>query len=480
MDLNSEIFSASARRAIDWIIHYFEHTDEYPVLSRVKPGEIKSQLPELPPTLSESFDTILDDFEKIIIPGITHWNHPRFFAYFSITGSYPGIIGEFLSSALNVNAMNWKSSPSATELEEVVLEWFRYMVQLPTTFMGIINDTASVSSLCAIAAAREATAFNIRELGLSGRPDLPQLILYVSEETHSSIERAAMVLGIGQNNVRKISTDAVFRMNTDELEQRIRVDIDNGCKPIGVVATIGTTSTTSIDPVAEIASICRKYNLWLHVDAAYGGPVSILPEKRDYFVGWELADSIVINPHKWMFTPIDCSVLFSRRPDMLKSAFSLVPEYLRTAEQDVVKNYMDYGVALGRRFRALKLWMIIRSYGTNKIQKTLREHLNYAEKFKAKVEEHDDFELMAPVPFSTVVFRLNPNHGKHSLSNDELNSVNERLMNKINATGEVFLSHTKLRGNFSIRLAIGNIKTIEADIDLAWDIILKQAKEFCS
>jgi len=475
MDLTSEVFRNSAQRAIEWVINYFKNTNEYPVLSRVKPGDIKAQLPTLPPSLPESFDKILDDFEKVIIPGITHWNHPRFFAYFSITGSYPGIIGEFLASALNVNAMNWKSSPAATELEEVVLDWFRYMVGLPDNFMGIINDSASISSLCALAAARESIACHIRELGLSGRPDVPQLTIYVSQETHSSIERAAIVLGIGQHNVRKISTDSVFRMNAHELEETIRLDIVKGFKPVCVVGTIGTTSSTSIDPVAEIASICRKYNIWLHVDAAYGGPVAILPEKKEHFLGWESADSIVLNPHKWMFTPIDCSVLFCRRADVLKNAFSLVPEYLRTSEQDLVKNYMDYGVTLGRRFRALKLWMIIRSYGTNQIQNTLRSHLEYAQHLKGMIDNDDDFELIAPVPFSTVVFRWNPHQGKNTHSTDELNSLNERLMNAINATGEVFLSHTKLRGIFCIRLAIGNIKTTRDDINLAWNIIRQQA-----
>lgn len=473
-DLSSDQFQKHANQSVDWIAKYLENMDQYPVLSQTKPGEIKSQLPQSPPQKPESFDQILSDFDQIIIPGITHWNHPRFFAYFSITGSYPGIIGELLSSALNVNAMLWKTSPSATELEEVVLDWLRQMLGLPEEFDAVINDTASVGSLCAMASAREFANFDIRKKGLTGRNDLPQLRMYTSDQAHSSIEKAAIVLGIGQENILKIPSDEIYRMDVRALESAIQSDIKMGMKPLCVVATIGTTSTTSVDPVKEIAAICQKHKIWFHVDAAYGGSAAVIPEMRNLFNGWDQADSIIVNPHKWLFTPIDCSVLFCRRPGVLKQAFSLTPEYLRTAEADEVKNYMDYGVALGRRFRALKLWMIIRSLGTNKIVTIIREHILFAKKLAELIQQHPEFELVAPVPFSTLVFRFVP---QKIMNESDINEINEKLLDEINKTGKVFLSHTKLRGKYAIRLAIGNIKTTWDDVALAWEIVRKKSHE---
>lgn len=472
-DIPSTTFKRYANRAADWISNYLEGMDQYPVLAQTKPGEIKSNLPAHPPEKPEAYEQIFSDFDRIILPGITHWNHPRFFAYFSITGSYPGIIGELLSSALNVNAMLWKTSPSATELEEVVLNWLRQMLGLPENFDAVINDTASVGSLCAMAAAREFVSLDIRNKGLTGRNDLPRLRMYTSDQAHSSIEKAAIVLGIGQENIVKIPSDEKYRMNAGALEAAIKTDIAQGMKPTCVIATIGTTSTTSIDPVDEIAARCQKYHIWFHVDAAYGGSAAVIPEMRNLFSGWEKADSIIVNPHKWLFTPIDCSVLFCRRPEILKQAFSLTPEYLRTAEADNVKNYMDYGVALGRRFRALKLWMVIRSLGTEKITNILREHIAFAQKLSSLIERHPSFELLAPTPFSTLVFRFVP--GKET-PQFELNTLNEILLNEINKTGKVFLSHTKLHGNYGIRLAIGNIKTTWDDVELAWEIVQEKAR----
>lgn len=447
----------------------------YPVLSRTRPGEIKSCIPKSPPEQPEPFEDVVKDFQKIILPGITHWNHPRFFAYFSITGSYPGVIGEMLSSALNVNAMLWKTSPSATELEEVVLDWLRQMVGLPQQFEGVINDTASAGSLCAMAAAREAIGLQVREKGLAGRSSLPRLRAYCSEEAHSSIEKAAIVLGLGQDGIGKIPTDEAFRMDIHALETAVKSDLDAGIRPVCVIATIGTTSTTSVDPVNEIAQLCKKYGIWLHVDAAYGGAAAILPEMRTHFVGWDNADSIIINPHKWLFTPIDCSVLYCRRPETLKQAFSLTPEYLRTAEAGEAKNLMDYGISLGRRFRALKLWMVIRSLGREGITNAIREHIAYAHRLAERIESHPDFQLLAPVPFSTLVFRLCPKN--KSGSDSEINDLNEKLLEEVNKTGQVFLSHTKLRGKFGIRLAIGNLKTTWEDVSLAWDLLQQKAAE---
>ncbi|NOZ62034.1 MAG: amino acid decarboxylase [Calditrichaeota bacterium] len=471
-EISLEEFLKASDAALDWIANYFKNIGNYPVLAKTKPGETKSQLPTAPPENGEPLAEILEDFDKIIMPGITHWNHPRFFAYFSITGSAPGIIGELLSAALNVNVMLWKTSPSATELEEAVLNWLRQMVGLPQEFDAVINDTASVGSMCAMAAAREYANLRIREKGMAGRTDLLPLTVYTSDQAHSSIEKGAIILGIGQENVRKIRSNERFEMDVQELEQKIKQDIAAGKKPICAVATIGTTSTTSIDPVGKIAEICQRHDIWFHVDAAYGGAAAVLPEYQEKFRGWEFADSIIVNPHKWLFTPIDCSVLFCRKPKILKQAFSLVPEYLRTAEDADVKNYMDYGVALGRRFRALKLWMIIRAYGTQKIQQVIQRHIAWAQELAKAISNHPDFEMTAPTPFSTLAFRFHP----QSFAEDQLNELNEKLLEKINATGEVFLSHTKLRGKFVLRLAIGNLKTTRDDIFLAWQIIQRQAR----
>jgi len=477
-DIPPDLFRKYGHQTADWIADYLENMDNYPVLARTKPGDVKSRLPKSPPEKSEPFENVLSDFRKIILPGITHWNHPRFFAYFSITGSYPGIIGEMLTSALNVNAMLWRASPSATELEEVVLDWLRQMVGLPQQFEGVINDTASVGSLCAMAAAREAINVQVREKGLAGRSELPQLTAYCSEEAHSSIEKAAIVLGLGQSGIRKIRTDEAFQMDVHALEEAVKSDLDASIKPVCVIATIGTTSTTSVDPVKEIAEFCKKHQIWLHVDAAYAGAAAIIPEMRMQFAGWENADSIIINPHKWLFTPIDCSVLYCRRPGVLKQAFSLTPEYLRTSETEA-KNLMDYGISLGRRFRALKLWMVIRTLGCEGIANVIKEHIGYARRLAEMIQSHPDFQLLAPVPFSTLVFRFCPSNlqGNGIQSDSETNALNEKLIEAVNKTGQVFLSHTKVRGKFGIRLAIGNLKTTWKDLSLAWDVIQQKATE---
>lgn len=477
-DASPNLFKESAYHAVDWVTDYLEHVDRYPVLAQTKPGDVKSKLPKSAPEKPESFDLVMSDFEKIVLPGITHWNHSRFFAYFAITGSYAGVIGEMLSSALNVNAMLWRASPAATELEETVLDWLRQMVGLPEEFEGVINDTASVSSLNAIAAAREAAALLIREKGMAGRAEVPQLRIYTSEEAHSSIEKAAIVLGFGQEGVQKIPTDDSFRMDARILESTIRKDIENGVKPICVVATIGTTSTTSVDPVEEISEICKDHGIWMHIDAAYGGSAAILPKMRNLFAGWEKADSIVMNPHKWLFTQLDCSVLYCRRPQDLKQAFSLVPEYLRTSEEGYAKNLMDYGISMGRRFRALKLWMVIRSLGSEGIASAIDDHISYAKKLADMILANGDFQLLAPVPFSTVVFQFRPKalaKSDGTWSETDVNDLNERLLAAVNQTGKAFLSHTKLRGKFGIRMAIGNLKTNWEDVSETWKLIQKEA-----
>jgi aromatic-L-amino-acid decarboxylase len=478
-------FRRYGHQLIEWIADYLEHPERYPVLSQVQPGDVKAQLPSTPPVSPATLDAILEDFNTILMPGITHWNHPAFFAYFSITGSEPGILGELLSAALNVNGMLWRTSPAATELEEVVLDWLRQMVGLADGFKGIITDTASISSMLAIAAARESLDLGIREKGMAGRADLPRLCLYTSEHAHSSIEKGAMTLGIGQEGVHKIYVDSEFRMDVNALAKAIEDDLAAGWRPFFVAATVGTTSTTSIDPVPAIADLCKKHQLWLHVDAAYGGSAAIVPEMRHVLAGVEQADSLVVNPHKWLFTPVDCSAFYVRDPRMLKRAFSLVPEYLRTADESVT-NYMDWGVQLGRRFRALKLWMVIRYYGQEGLANHLRHHMRMARDLAAAIDADPDFARLAPVPFSTVCFRACPHDLAERLSTADVDSrreieayldwLNEETMNAVNTSGTAFLSHTKLNGRYTIRIAIGNLRTTEEHVRATWEQIREQAK----
>jgi aromatic-L-amino-acid decarboxylase len=439
------------------------------VLSRLRPGELRAQLPASPPEEAEPLATILADVERQILPGITHWNHPAFFAYFSITSSVPGILGEMVSAALNVNGMLWRTSPAATELETVVLDWLRQLLGLPEGWFGVIQDTASASSLVALAAAREAVpGLEARRRGLVGQA---RLRLYASEQAHSSIEKAAIVLGVGQEGFRKIPVDEEFRMDPEALARAVAEDRTVGWTPFAVAATVATTSTTSVDPVPAIADVCEREGLWLHVDAAYGGAAAILPECRHVLEGCERADSLIVNPHKWLFVPIDLSALYTRRPEIVRAAFSLVPDYLRSPEDGLAPNLMDYGVSLGRRFRALKLWMVLRAFGRAGIVERLREHLRLARLFRSWVEEDPHFEVMAPTPLSVVCFRaLFP--GRDEV---EHNRLNDELVEAVNATGEVFLSATKLRGRTALRLAVGNLRTEERHVRRAWTLLSEAA-----
>ncbi|MFQ5350032.1 MAG: pyridoxal phosphate-dependent decarboxylase family protein, partial [Thermoanaerobaculia bacterium] len=407
---------------------------------------------------------------ELIEPGVTHWNHPGFLAYFAITGSAPGIAAETLSAALNVNAMLWRTSPAATELEERVCDWLRQMVGLPAGLHGHINDTASISTMLALAAARHRLpGAGIRERGMAGRVDLPPLTVYASDQAHSSFDKAAMTLGFGLEQVRRVPSDERFRMSAAALAASIAEDRAAGRRPVAVVATVGTTSTTSVDPVAEIAAICAREELWLHVDAAYAGSAAICPELRHLFAGWEAADSIVINPHKWLFTPFDCSVLFVRDVEQLVSTFSLVPDYLQSAEQGAT-NLMDLGIQLGRRFRALKLWMVIRAFGVDGLAERIREHCRLARELARWIEAEPGFELAAPVPFSAVCFRAIPPGGA-----EEQDRFNERLLDEVNAAGPVFLSHTRLAGRYVLKAAIGNIRTTGEHVRRAWELVLATA-----
>ncbi|HVF48969.1 MAG TPA: aminotransferase class I/II-fold pyridoxal phosphate-dependent enzyme [Pyrinomonadaceae bacterium] len=481
-DMGAEDFRRFGHEIIDWVSDYLAHMERYPVLAQVEPGDLRAQLPPQPPAEGEPMGEILKDVERLIVPALTHWNHPAFFAYFSVSASAPGIFGELLTAAFNVNGMLWRTSPASTELEDVTLSWLREMMGLPANFEGIIYDTASVSTLHALAAAREALDVRVREDGMSGRADLPLLRVYASEQAHSSVEKSALTLGLGQRALRKIPTDAEFRMDADALERAIEEDKRAGVLPFCVVATVGTTSTTSVDPVPAIAGICERHKLWLHVDTAYAGSAAIVPELQHVLAGCERADSIVTNPHKWLFTPIDLSVLYSRRMDVLRRAFSLVPEYLRTSEGDSgVRNQMDYGVQLGRRFRSLKLWMVLRYFGHEGLAARIREHCRIASVFAAHVAAAPEWELLAPVPFSTVCFRACPQLSGETNDDDDnaarnarLDALNEDLMNRVNVSGEAFLSHTRLNDALALRLAIGNIRTTEAHIRRTWQLLNEQ------
>ncbi|HJQ30654.1 MAG TPA: pyridoxal-dependent decarboxylase [Pyrinomonadaceae bacterium] len=478
-DMSAEEFRRFGHEVVDWVADYFSHPERFPVLAQVEPGQLRSQLPASPPERGEPMSEILEDFEKFIVPAVTHWNHPSFFAYFATTASAPGILGEMLSAAFDAKAMLWRTSPASTELEEVALDWLRQLMGLPEEFGGIIYDTASVATMHAVAAAREALNLGVREEGMSGRADLPLLRLYASEQSHSSVEKALIALGLGQRSLVKVPADSEFRMDAGALKGLIEKDRTDGALPFCVVATVGTTSTTSIDPVPSIADVCERENLWLHVDAAYAGSAAVVPEMRHILDGCERADSLVTNPHKWLFTPFDLSALYSRRLEVLRRAFTLTPEYLRTPEAEAVRNGSDYGVQLGRRFRALKLWMILRYFGHEGLAARIREHCRLAREFAAWVEASTEWELLAPVPFSVVCFRARPSvEGEtEDARAARLDALNERLMNAVNATGEAFLSHTKLNGVFTLRLAVGNIRTTERHVRRAWDLLNEKLTE---
>ena len=465
-DMSSEEFRKWGDHLISWVADYLADLDTRSVVPNVAPGAIRARIPAAAPQAGESMAAIFADIEDVIVPGITHWNSPNFFAYFSSTASAPGILGELLMAAFNTNAMIWKTSPAATELEEAVLDWLRQMLGLPERFTGVIYDTASVSTFHAIAAARSAIPeWDVAENGLTG-PGAPRLCMYTSEQAHASVEKAGIALGLGRQGVRKVAVDGQFRLDVRALEASIDRDKAAGWRPFCISATIGTTSTTSVDPVAQIRKVAERHGLWLHVDAAYAGAAAILPEKRSLFAGIEFADSFVMNPHKWLFTPVDISVLYCRRPDMLKRAFSITPEYLQTAEGGSVTNFMDYGIQLGRRFRSLKFWMVLRYFGVEGLQRRIREHIRLAQQFARWVIEDPRFEVPVSVHFGTVCFRLK-----------DSDVANEELLEKVNRQGPIYLSHTRLNGLVYLRFSVGNIRTTEAHVQAAWKLIQKTAAQ---
>ena len=452
-----------------WVERYFAHPERYRVMPSVRPGEVAAALPEEAPEHGEAFERIFADFDRIVVKGNTHWNHPRFFAYFATSAAPAAIYAEALAAALDVKAMLWRTSPAATELEEVTMRWLGRLLGLPPSWTGIIYDTASIAGFTALAAAREALDPEIRERGMAGR-DLAPMRLYVTAETHSHVEKAAIALGVGRNNVVRVACDDAHRMDPAALRARIAEDRAAGMRPLAVVATVGTTSTTSVDPVPEIAAVAREAGVWLHVDAAYAGTAAILPEFRWLLAGAELADSLVVNPHKWMFVPMDLSVLFLKDEATVRRAFSLVPEYLTVPESDAV-NYMDYGLQLGRRFRALKLWFVLRHFGAEGIRERLRGHIELAQQFAAWVRDEPGWEVLAPHPLSVVCFRYAP----PDLDEAALDALNATLMAAVNATGEIFISHTKIGGVYALRLAIGNLRTQREDVEQAWRVLKREA-----
>ncbi len=461
-------FREHGHAVIDWIAEYLDKPEKWPVLPDLKPGSLVRALPQSPPDRPESMASILADFEKLVVPFTTHWNHPDFMAYFANSATGSGILGETLTAALNINAMLWRTGPAATELEQLTLDWLRQMLGLPGNFFGTINDTASSSTLYALAAARELhPELGIREEGMSGRPDLPRMTIYCSEEAHSSVDKAAMTLGFGLRSLRKIPTDECLRMDAKALAAAIESDRRAGNFPLAVVATVGTTSTTAVDPVPAISDICIREKLWLHVDASYAGTAGILPEMRHVLAGCERADSFVVNPHKWLFTPMDCSALFTSRPDLLRRAFQHIPDYLVVSGGGDSVNLMDYGVSLGRRFRALKLWFVIRSFGVDGLQSLVREHIRIAKRLSAWIDADPELERMADAQFSTVVFR----HRPRGMGGEALDAHNSVLLERLNASRQIYLSHTRVRGSYALRIAIGNIHTTEAHVRRALELV---------
>ena len=456
-------FRRHAHALVDWMADYLRDVGTLPITPAAVPGDIRRQVPDTPPLDGEPFEALFDDFRRIIVPGMTHWNHPGWFAYFPCNNSPPSILGEMLTAAIGAQGMSWATSPAATELEQVVMDWLRQMIGLPAEYVGVIQDTASTATLVALLTARErATEGKAATVGLAatGAP----LTVYASLEAHSSIDKAVMLAGYGLDMLRSIETDDAFALRPEALARALERDRSAGLRPACVVASVGTTSSTAIDPLRPIAELCRRHGAWLHVDAAYAGPAAIVPELRPLFDGMEEADSIVLNPHKWLLTNFDCTAYFVRDPTALLDTFQATPEYLRTAYDADVVNFRDWGIQLGRRFRALKLWFVIRSYGVEGLRALIRRHVALAREFAGWVEADPAFELAAPVPFGLVCFRWRP----PGRSEDEIDALNARLLAAVNAGRERYLTHTRLGGKYVMRLVVGQRETQREHVAAAW------------
>ncbi len=483
-DMSPEALREALYATVDVVVAHLAGVAARPVFPAIEPGTLAGLFPSSAPEEPESLVAILADHQALVEPNATQWQHPGFMAYFPTSASGAGIVGELLMTTLAQNPMLWRTSPIGTELEQVVVGWLRQAVGLPPEFDGFLTDTASTSSLIALGAAREAAGLDAAARGLAGRADIAAPRIYASQEAHSSIEKAAMTLGIGRDNVVRVATDEAFRMVPAALEAAIAADLAAGLRPIAVVATLGTTSSTSVDPIGPIADIVERHGLWLHVDSAYAGFVAMLPERRPDFAGWERADSIVINPHKWLFTPIDASLLLTRRMHRLRDAFSLVPEYLRTLDRvSPVRDVNEYTPQLGRRFRALKLWVLIRWFGLDGLRRRIRHHLEQAATLASWVDADPLFERLAPVPFSTVCLRFAPPGDADetpAARETRLDALNEALIDAVNRTGEIFLSHTRLHGRFAIRVALGQIRTEDHHVARAWELLRGEASRLAS
>jgi len=485
-DTSPEEFRKQLHELADWIADFRQTLGSLRVAPNDKPGAILAALPAGPPEEGESFQKILGDVDRVIVPGMVHWSHPMFLGYFGWTTTAPGILGEIISAPLNVNAMTWRTCPAATEVETVVIDWIRQWVGLPNEFDGVVYDTASVGIMHALAVAREEAAPSVRRHGLAGRADLPRLRIYASDQAHNAAEKAAIALGIGEENVRRVPSNGEFRMETLLLRKMIADDQQSGFKPMAVIATAGTTSAASVDPVAELADLCRKEKMWLHIDAAYGGGFAILPEYKWITKGWSDADSIIINPHKSLFVPLDFSVLYMRDLERLRRVFALAPpDVLRRDTVEATKNYMDYGVQLGRRFRALKAWVVFRSFGREGMAARLRECVRLVNLLAEWIKSDDRFELTAPVSMSVVCFRFvgsvagfvdaGPGSSRPATTDDKIDQLNSEIVEKINASGRAYLTQTKLRGRTVMRIGLGNVLTTEEHLRKAWEMICQTA-----
>jgi aromatic-L-amino-acid decarboxylase len=469
--MDIEEFRKHAHSMVDWMADYLKNVEDYPVLSNSKSGEVKAKLPLQFPEHPEDFTEIFKDFEKKIMPGITHWESPNFFAYFPASKSKPSILGEMLMSALGTQGMIWLTSPAATELEDRMMEWMRDLLGLSKDWTGSIQDTASTGTFNALITAREkASNFQINEKGFFR---MPKYRVYASEQAHSSIDKNVKIAGFGHQNLVKIPVDKHFAMIPEKLEDRIQKDIDSGYEPLLVLGALGTTSTTAVDPLEKIGEIAKKYHLWFHVDAAYSGAALICPEHRWMSKGIEMADSLVFNPHKWMFVNFDCSLYYVKEPELLKQTYSITPEYLKTDADEEVNNYRDWHIQLGRRFRALKLWFVLREFGAEKLRAIIDNHIKWAQWLENEIENSEDFEMLAPVPVNLLCFRYN--NGK--MNEEELNTYNERLLKKVNGTGKIFITHTKLNGQYTLRLVGGHPELTKGHLERAWELIKEGASD---
>lgn len=469
--MDNQSFRYWARQFSDWMAGYFENIEQYDVKPPVQPGDIKKQLPLSPPPQAEAFEQVFADFQDIILPGMTHWQHPQFFAYFPASRSAPSVLAEMLTAAIGAQCMIWYTSPAAEELEERCMEWLREMLALPAEWTGVIQETASAATLVALLMARERSSdFQINKKGWYDRP---RLRVYASEHIHSSIPKAVRIAGFGEENLIAIPTDTAYALRPDKLEAAIQNDLRRGYQPCCVVAAIGTTSSTAIDPIQAIGEICRKYEVFFHIDAAYAGTALILPEMRWMNKGADLADSFVFNPHKWMFTNFDCTAFFVKDKKLLTDTFSIMPEYLKTPLDRQVNNYRDWGIQLGRRFRALKLWFVIRTYGVEGLRAKIREHIRIGQWLAEEIKREPDFELLAPVPLNLVCFRFRP---KGDYSEEQLNQINEQLLQTLNDSGKILLTQTKLDGKYTIRMAAGQVETKIDDVRKGWNSIKAAAR----